>query len=168
MLIAAILLMAAESSAQTECAPDEERCFEELYQSWQDLDDGSDAKNPYDRFDGHWNGDEPVYPWDAQEAKFTWLNDSGYYWINAKDIRQEGGAVTAWVNSKLIEPMANGTSHLLTRLTFNCEGQFRYSAQTAYSVDGLPIIEIDRVEDWKYVRPGSAFDTYQQALCAEN
>lgn len=112
--------------------------------------------NPFDRFDIPWGDDTP---------EFAWENEHGYYWIYERDVRRQNGEVTAWVRERRFEPASNGTIRSLTRMTFDCKGRYRYSAQTSYGDDDRIIQEIDRESGWTFIRPETGYDTYQQALC---
>lgn len=106
-----------------------------------------------------------AYPWGDETPQHAWEGGDGYYWIFERDISRAGGHVTAWVREKRKVPASDGTVRTLTRLTFDCEGRFRFSAQSRYRADDAIVQEIDRLDEWTFVRPDSGYDTFQKALC---
>ncbi len=106
-------------------------------------------------------------PWGEVAPEFTWRSDEGAYtWIYEKDISRKNGAATAWVYSKWDKPKADGVSRILSRMSFDCEGRMRYTAQSSYDVTDKLKEQIDREGAWTYVRPDTLNDAIQKSLCA--
>lgn len=153
---AIVLLLTTQASAQIACPSGDDECFSELFESWKELDSPG------------WQSDPIVQaspPWGNEEPEFSWVSQYGHYWIYARDIQRDGSSVTAWIREKKLQPEPNGTVRTLTRMTFDCKGRYRYTAQTVYGENDRVIQEIDREDAWAYVRPDSAYDQYQNALC---
>ncbi|MCT2557363.1 hypothetical protein N0B51_00030 [Tsuneonella sp. YG55] len=108
---------------------------------------------------------KPDYPWSDENPEHQWESEHGYYWIFERDVKREGRLVSAWIREKYKTPQPNGTVLLTTRITLDCDGRYRYSAQSSYRSDGSVVQEIDRVDDWVFIRPGTKFEVFQQSLC---
>ena len=117
---------------------------------------------------GEERGVQAVFPWGNEGPEYQWESETGYHWIFARDVQRNGNSVSAWIREKFKSPLVDGTSRLLTRLTFDCDGRYQYSAQSSYREDGSVVQEINRTDDWIYVRPDTSFDVFQSALCGAN
>lgn len=105
-------------------------------------------------------------PWGNSEPAYVWENTSGdQMWVMPEDITREGGEVTAWVNVHFKAPRTDGAVHALTRTSFDCKGRSRRTAETAYRANKTIVHEINRVEDWTYIRPDSVTKAYEEVLC---
>lgn len=107
-------------------------------------------------------------PWGAKVPAFVWVNDAGdNFWIMEEDISHEGVLVTAWINRHFATPLPDGTVSVVTRVSFDCKGRTRRTAETAYRANRTPVQEINRTEDWAYIRPDTASKLWETALCTK-
>lgn len=107
-------------------------------------------------------------PWDASDPPaHAWRSDAGYVWVFQKDIERTGAEVTAWVNETSFQPMEKNVVRILSRITFDCVGRMRYTAQSTYDPKGIIVEEIDADGAWKFIRPQSKFETVEIALCSQ-
>ena len=106
-----------------------------------------------------WGSNPPDYSWLSEDRKETW-------WIYKSDISRDGKQVTVWLNWHNNEPAFHDPAKTVTRVTFDCDGKFRRSAETAYYKNGSLHHEVDRLEDWAYIRPRSSYAVFASTLCS--
>lgn len=112
--------------------------------------------NPFDKYSPPWTDDDPPL--------HSWRSETGFHYIYERDIIRDGKTVTAWIRDKYWT-LNNGAERIMSRMTFDCKGRYQYSAQTSYRPDGTVLQQIDRMDDWVYIRPDSANATYETVLC---
>ena len=88
------------------------------------------------------------------------------YWVYERKVQREDGLVTLWLNRELNEPNRFGVKSVESRLVFDCKERVRYTAETTYKEDGSAYQSFDRLDDWRFIRPQSPFDTISAAVCA--
>jgi hypothetical protein len=108
-----------------------------------------------------------VVPWGEKAPEFAWRSEEGAYtWVYEKDVTRKNGEATAWVHSQWDKPKADGVSRILSRMTFDCAGRMRYSAQSTYDALDKVIENLDSPGDWTYIRPDTLNHDIEAKLCA--
>ncbi|WP_150122823.1 surface-adhesin E family protein [Porphyrobacter sp. LM 6] len=125
--------------------------------------DGRASCDPWEKYRAK---ESQPQPWGNETPDYGWESEETTYWIYKSDISREGKNVTIWLNWKLKNPRPLGASKMLTRLTFDCAGRFRRSAETALTEDGSLYDQVDKLEDWTYIRPRSPYAVIANSLCS--
>lgn len=104
-------------------------------------------------------------PWGDDDPKHQWWSEGGYHWFFDRDVQRRGTEVTVWLRQSFHEARPDGTVRLMSQVSFDCAGRYRYSAQTASRADGSETQSIDRLGEWTYIRPESHMEVFAEVLC---
>ena len=119
---------------------------------------------------GPWDG--YVKPWESHgQDEPDWVSHgkTATSWIHAKEVeRLDGDNVSYWVHSHYWITQPNRVTYLLTRWELDCGGRARRTSQSGYDSSGKSVMEIDRLQDWFFIRPNTTEQQVQGIYCEES